>query len=311
MDVSDGERREAPAEPRVRPARPEDRDAVLAFCARTWSDGDYIAEVWDDWLGNQRGVLLVATLAERPVGLVHVRMLSADEGWLEGIRVDPAVRRQGVGRVLTSRGLVAARERGAGVARLFTTWDNVAAQAMFGAFGFTRIAQVTYYEAAAEDAVQAGATSGSGQGQRLVTPGADAFERLWGWLEQSNLAPFNGGLEFLGWAARALTEPRLRAHLAAGEVLTLEEWDTIQALAIVRDQLDGSGEPGRLEVRYLDGMADGIGRLALALRALAAERGLATIQLFLPDLLILRDAMDGAGYASEGEGAMWVYARDL
>ncbi len=220
-------------------------------------------------------------------------------------------RRQGVGRVLTSRGLVAARERGAGVARLFTTWDNVAAQAMFGAFGFTRIAQVTYYEAAAEDAVQAGATSGSGPGQWLVSPGADVFERMWGWLEQSNLAPFNGGLEFLGWAARALTEPRLRAYLAAGEVLTLEEWDTIQALAIVRDQDDAPGEPSRLEVCYLDGMADGIGRLALALRAIAAQRGLATIQLFLPDLLILRDAMDGAGYASQGEGAMWVYAREL
>ena len=24
----------------VRPARPEDRDAVLAFCAHTWDDGD-------------------------------------------------------------------------------------------------------------------------------------------------------------------------------------------------------------------------------------------------------------------------------
>src|SRR5258706_10669453 len=194
MDVSDGERREAPTEPRVRPARPEDRDAVLAFCARTWGDGDYIAEVWDDWLGDQRGVLLVATLDERPVGLIHVRKLSADEAWLEGIRVDPAVHRQGVGRVLTSRGLVAARERGAGVARLFTTWDNVAAQAMFGAFGFTRIAQVTYYEAAAEDAVQAGAPRGGGPGQRLGTPRAGGVERMWGWLEETNLAPVNRGL---------------------------------------------------------------------------------------------------------------------
>src|SRR5258708_38740556 len=217
MDVSDGERREAPAEPRVRPARPEDHDAVLAFCARTWSDGDYIAEVWDDWLGNQRGVLLVATLAERPVGLVHVRMLSADEAWLEGIRVDPAVRRQGVGRVLTSRGLVAARERGAAVARLFTMWDNVAAQAMFGAFGVTRIAQVTYYEAAAEDAVQAGATRRGGRGQPLVAPRAGPFGRRCGWRGRPELPPLHGGLEFLGWAARALTEPRLRAYLAAGE----------------------------------------------------------------------------------------------
>src|SRR5258705_9445863 len=104
-------------------------------------------------------------------------MLSADEAWLEGIRVDPAVRRQGVGRVLTSRGLVAARERGAGVARLFTTWDNVAAQAIFGAFGFTRIAQVTYYEAAAEDAVQAGETSRGGPGRPPGDPRPGRFER--------------------------------------------------------------------------------------------------------------------------------------
>src|SRR5258707_12126499 len=210
MDVSDGERREAPAEPRVRPARPEDRDAVLAFCARTWSDGDYIAEVWDDWLGNQRGVLLVATLAERPVGLVHVRKLSADEAWLEGIRVDPAVHRQGVGRVLTSRGLVAARERGAGVARLFTTWDNVAAQAMFGAFGFTRIAQVTYYEAAAEDAVQAGAPSGGGPGEGRGAPGAGGVGGMWGWAGQTKFAPCKGGVGVFCVWARAPRGTRLR-----------------------------------------------------------------------------------------------------
>src|SRR5258705_7563062 len=143
-------------------------------------------------------------------------MLSADEAWLEGIRVDPAVRRQGVGRVLTSRGLVAARERGAAVARLFTTWDNVSAQAMFGAFGFTRIAQVTYYEAAAEATAQAGTTSAGGPGQRLMTPGADAFERLWGWLEQSNLAPVHGGGGVFWWGARAPTGARLGRLLPPG-----------------------------------------------------------------------------------------------
>src|SRR5258706_16050931 len=104
MDVSDGERRGAPTEPRGRPARAEDRDAVLAFCARTWGDGDYIAEVWDDWLGDQRGVLLVATLDERPVGLIHVRLLSAVEPWLKGIPWAPAVHSQGAGPVRRSEG---------------------------------------------------------------------------------------------------------------------------------------------------------------------------------------------------------------
>ena len=54
---------------RSRPAREDDREAVLAFCARTWDDGDYIQYVWEDWLRDTSGALLVATLAGRPVGL--------------------------------------------------------------------------------------------------------------------------------------------------------------------------------------------------------------------------------------------------
>jgi hypothetical protein len=49
--------------------------------------------------------------------------------------------------------------------------------------------------------------------------------------------------------------------------------------------------------------------MGVALRALAAAWALPQVELWLPDLLILRDAMDGAGYAA-GE-PMWVYARDL
>src|SRR5580765_381984 len=101
---------EGASELEVRPAQPGDRDAVLAFCAHTWSDGDYIEYVWDDWLADDRGVLLV--------------------GLLDGMRVDPQYRREGFGRILTSRTLVAARERGASVARLITSSDNLASQGM-------------------------------------------------------------------------------------------------------------------------------------------------------------------------------------
>ncbi len=58
---------------------------------------------------------------------------------------------------------------------------------------------------------------------------------------QSNLAPLTGGLEYLDWQARALTEPLLRGYLAAGQVRLIEEWDAIQALAIV---VSSGPEPG-------------------------------------------------------------------
>jgi ribosomal protein S18 acetylase RimI-like enzyme len=300
----------------VRPARPEDRAAVLAFCAHTWSDGDYIENVWDEWLGSPRGVLLVAVVGERPVGIVHVRMVSDDEAWMEGMRVDPDARRRGIGRVLSSRALAAAHERGATVARLMTAHDNRASQALAAAFGYQRIAEVARYEAAAALTAEPTPTEGAApplardEETPLRTPDESTFERIWAWLAQSNLAPLTGGLEFTWWAARALVEPRLRDYLASGQVVTLEGWDTILALAILHDAPARTGEVATLQVRYVDGQAESIGRLARALRGVAAARGLARVDLWLPDLLILHDAMDGAGYQRTYSG-MWVYQREL
>ncbi|GEM_PF-420647 len=363
----------------VRPARAEDREAVFAFCARTWGDdGDYIPYVWDKWLADMNGdsalhgVVLVATLDGRPVGITHVRMLSDDEAWIEGVRVDPAERRTGVGRALIGHALKAAQAFGATVARFFTDETNVASQQLFARFGFTRIAQMLRYAApaltfgnetaaqdgrttkatakeSAENALAAAGLADDPVGLQLTTLGEDAFERIWEWLTHSTLTPFNGGLEFIGWTARGLREPTLREYLAGGKVWLLEGWDTILALAIAEGQDDEEPDedlveeeseteiPNKdeayfsvakpeangnsddraiprgkaLDVRYVDGSADGLSRLCLALREVAGQRGLARVRLWLPELLILADAMAGAGYERRGDEAMWVYQRAL
>jgi ribosomal protein S18 acetylase RimI-like enzyme len=291
----------------VRPAREDDREAVLAFCARTWDDGDYIHYVWEDWLRDASGALLVATLAGRPVGLAHLRMMSADEGWIEGVRVDPEARRRGVARVLISRTLVTAHERGAAVARYFTSSDNVPSQQLFDRFGFVRVAEVLHFTA---DAL--GVDEREGEEIALTRAVEGDAERLWEWLERSNLAPLNGGLEIHEWAAQALTESRLREHLAAGRIWTLDELGGLAALAVV-ERVDGEpdnpDDPPILSVWYCDGSADALGRMGVALRALATAQDLPRVELWLPDLLILRDAMDGAGFSAHEP--MWVYTREL
>lgn len=44
----------------IRPAVPADREGVLAFSRNTFDWGDFIEHVWDDWLADQAGQLLVA-----------------------------------------------------------------------------------------------------------------------------------------------------------------------------------------------------------------------------------------------------------
>jgi ribosomal protein S18 acetylase RimI-like enzyme len=303
----------------VRPALPEDQEAVLAFCAHSWEGGDYIALVFDQWLHDESGALLVAVIGGHPVGLVHVQMLSADDAWLEGIRVDPAVRRQGIGRLLVSQALVVARERGAVVARLFTDSGNVASQELVTKrFGFQRVAEVVRYTGKALESRRGQkldtlwGTSGA-HGPRILAAGPEDRSRIWDWLLQSNLAPVNGGLQFDGWQAWALTEQDLQVYLADEVVWLLEEWETIQAMAIALDTVEDEEDSERvtLQVGYVDGTAGGISTLAVALREIAAERHLSQVELWLPDLLILHDAMSGAGYLRADLETMWVYQRSL
>src|SRR3989442_2205048 len=111
----------------IRPARPEDREAVLAFCAHTWEWGDYIEYVWDEWLHDPQGQMFVATVDGQPVGVAHFRMLSATEAWLEGMRIDPAYRQQGLATAINNAMLAEAMKRGAPVARLITESIKTAA----------------------------------------------------------------------------------------------------------------------------------------------------------------------------------------
>src|SRR5260370_8455529 len=104
----------------VRPARPEDREAVLAFCQQTWEWGDYIEYVWDEWLNNPQGKLFVATRDEQPVAVANMRMLNKTEAWFEGMRVDPAFRQHGIASALFEAQLFEAKHRQPATFRLFT-----------------------------------------------------------------------------------------------------------------------------------------------------------------------------------------------
>src|SRR5579864_1207376 len=97
----------------VRRAREEDREAVLAFCQQTWEWGDYIDRVWETWLNDEQGALLVALKEGQPVGVANIRMLNAQEAWMEGMRVDPAYRQQGIASALFDAQIAEARQRGA------------------------------------------------------------------------------------------------------------------------------------------------------------------------------------------------------
>jgi len=76
----------------IREAISSDKHHILEFCQNTFSWGDYIEDVWDYWISE--GILLVY-VKNNPIGISHAVFLK-DHVWIEGIRIDPDFRRQGI-----------------------------------------------------------------------------------------------------------------------------------------------------------------------------------------------------------------------
>lgn len=84
---------------RIRRANQLDKRIVLDFCKHTFGRwGDYLPEVWDEWVKDRKGIFFVAVLGKRPVGVGKITVQRPGEIWLEGLRVDPKLRGHKIGR---------------------------------------------------------------------------------------------------------------------------------------------------------------------------------------------------------------------
>lgn len=124
----------------VRRAVREDIPVIQEFTRCTFSWGDYVYEVLKDWIEGD-GDLWVADADGRAVGVTHVRYLSRNIAWFEGIRVHPNYRKHGIGRLLTEASIQGAKEKGALTAYAAIDMDNLASQSLAKSIGF-RLADI-------------------------------------------------------------------------------------------------------------------------------------------------------------------------
>lgn len=200
----------------VRPARPDDHDAVSAFTDDTWPErdvGDYIPDVFPEWVAgdgpDQRTV--VAEVEGTVAGLCQARLLSADEAWLQGMRVHPDHRGEGHGAALVDGLFEWCVDRGATVARNMVFGWNTAGLGQSRAVGFEPVTSCRW--ARPEPATV--------QPDLAVVERVDTAWRFW---TDSDARHALRGLALAtgeAWALSDLDRERLGSIADAGRVLTV------------------------------------------------------------------------------------------
>ncbi len=207
---------------KLRDARRTDKQAVLDFCKNTWRDyGDFIPHVWDEWIRQRRGRLIVAELKGRPIGIAKITDFGNGEIWLEGLRVDRRYRRKGVAGAINKEVLRTLRRIKPRRVRFCTGQTNRASRRIGRSYGFEAIARFRYYWQRTR--------KGKVKGEIATLTDLPA---VYDFVTSSRFIKLASGLIAEGWVFREFSRRLLRNYIKAGKVLVMRGDAEIRGVAI-------------------------------------------------------------------------------
>lgn len=144
----------------VRQGRPEDRDALFALIAGSPDAPRWPASAWEAFLPSrgvgdelQRILFFAVGADDRPSGVLAATKLGSSTE-LEILLVTPAMRRHGLGRMLSTEWLAWAARQGGDEALLEVRASNGPAQRLYEQLGFRVEGRRSgYYREPSEDAL--------------------------------------------------------------------------------------------------------------------------------------------------------------
>jgi GNAT superfamily N-acetyltransferase len=279
----------------VRPALASDKAAVLQFCQQTWPDiEDYIASVWDKWMADVSGQILVALLKERPVAMARVVRLSDIEGWWEGLRVDPQYRGRGLVSVLESAVKQYFREVGVEVIRsCVAKWNTI----MHGIMQRRGYQQVGCYLLHRADAVQAPV-------EQIGKLTGDDAEAVWSFLNSQDGSLRERLFVSRGAKWQTLATFQLRERLSAGLFWGYRQGESLQSL-LIQSYMESADTS--LWVGYIDGTLEGLPVLLQEMRCLAHQQDYPSVGGFFPKTDLMLGCLTIAGYHPSPQEEFLVY----
>ncbi|MDP8905177.1 MAG: GNAT family N-acetyltransferase [Chloroflexota bacterium] len=188
-----------------------------------------------------------------PIAVARVALLSPDEAWLEGIRVDPRVRGMDVATDLQVAELHWAAEHGARVVRYATGSGNEASHRLGARHGFELLVALHTWswhdpdapedgeeddESGFDAVARARASETRRQAldrlaQRGLVADRDAADELWRRVnDDATFVAAHRLYESRPWAMAELTEQRFARHCGGGEVVVVDKAEAGWALAV-------------------------------------------------------------------------------
>lgn len=281
-----------------RPALPMDMPAVLAMSSLIWEGEDYLHYVWQDWLDDPEGLLLVAEYAGKIVGTAKLTRLAEHSWWLEGMRVHPEYEGHGFATHIFEFILDACSRQGGGMARLATSSTRVPVHRMCARLGFTRVGDLSAYRAPT--------TREDSTASPFIPLAEEQVGEALRCAENSTSKELTGPFSDMGWQWQ---EPNFE-NLAASAARKQVWWwhDRAGLLAVLVDEDD---DERTLSLQLAACPAEDLKDLLLDYRQLGAQLGYPEVRAMLPVDTPVVQVLEQAGYHRTWENSLFIYEKNV
>jgi GNAT superfamily N-acetyltransferase len=206
---------------------------VKQICADVNGGNDYIPEVWEEWINNPQNLAFIVEMDRQPAGLYFLRLGVAGltTGWLQGVRVSSAFRKQGLAGYILEEAIRQSRELGMCYLQYVTAQENRPMHRLAEINGFWPVGNFLIYTYQ-----RVNETLRSSMACRLVT--TSEFDEAYRMLLDSAEHQLAHGIYCNTWGWKPLSIDTFRQHLERREVYTLT--GALKVLAIMHRAEDNS-----------------------------------------------------------------------
>ncbi len=223
----------------IRRATKDDKDGILEVSRNIWDGEDYVPIVVDKWLDDELGELTVVENEEKKVvGFVKTDILREGEYWLQGIRVHPDFRGEGLGKMMTEYLVNTIKARGYKTMELSTYVEDEGSVHIIEKYGFKRTAAFKIFFTRRKERRNA-------KNYEL----AESVDEIKGVLDSEEMRAAKGYLSF-DWVFVRAGEDILKKLIDRKEVYVLREGGKVKSTVILSDYMK---KDNAVSIVYLDG----------------------------------------------------------
>lgn len=274
-----------------RPARQQDTQDVMELTRTIWEGHDYVPQAWYAWLKDENGILAVAELEGKVVGLFKLSVIAPGQWWLQGLRVHPDYEGHGIASRLHDYAMEYWEQNAGGVVRLSTYRPQV--RHLCERTGFKSLGEFSLFGCDVTNAVETHLEALDFDQAKKWLAEQGVFEKL----------PFYSRFVEFGWEWVAFT-PELVLDAARKNQLFFNEPDIL--MTVREDEEDGER---MLMMQWLSCSLSRLENALLAFCRLGAKLGHTQVGWIAPLAPDLQNALDNAHYKRYWDGFVWLFEK--